>query len=61
MIGAKDLAFPKLNLTSWYVFMAGALFTLVSVVLGGVDTGWTFYAPSPPPSRTPGSCPRSSA
>jgi cytochrome c oxidase subunit 1 len=45
MIGAKDLAFPKLNLTSWYVFMAGALFTLVSVVLGGVDTGWTFYAP----------------
>jgi cytochrome c oxidase subunit 1 len=32
-------------LTSWYVFMAGALFTLVSVVLGGVDTGWTFYAP----------------
>ncbi|RUP20868.1 cbb3-type cytochrome c oxidase subunit I, partial [Methylobacterium sp.] len=45
MIGARDLAFPKLNLTSWYVFMAGALFTLVSVVLGGVDTGWTFYAP----------------
>src|SRR5919199_1308185 len=44
MIGARDLAFPKLNLTSWYVFMAGALFTLVSVVLGGVDTGWTFYA-----------------
>lgn len=45
MIGAKDLAFPKLNLTSWYIFMGGALFTMVSVVLGGVDTGWTFYAP----------------
>lgn len=45
MIGAKDLAFPKLNLTSWYVFMAGALFTLASVIAGGVDTGWTFYTP----------------
>ncbi len=45
MIGAKDLAFPKLNLTSWYIFMAGALFTMISVVLGGIDTGWTFYAP----------------
>ncbi len=40
-----DLAFPKLNLASWYVFMTGALFTLASVVLGGVDTGWTFYTP----------------
>ena len=45
MIGAKDLAFPRLNLTSWYIFMTGALFTLASVVIGGVDTGWTFYAP----------------
>ncbi|SEP19617.1 cytochrome c oxidase subunit 1 [Methylobacterium sp. ap11] len=45
MIGARDLAFPKLNLASWYVFMTGAFFTLVSVVLGGVDTGWTFYTP----------------
>ncbi len=33
------------QLASWYIFMAGALFTLISVVLGGVDTGWTFYAP----------------
>ena len=45
MIGARDLAFPRLNLASWYVFMTGALFTLVAVVFGGIDTGWTFYAP----------------
>ncbi len=45
MIGAKDLAFPKINLLSWWVFMTGALFTLVVLVIGGVDTGWTFYAP----------------
>ncbi|EYD73933.1 Cytochrome c oxidase polypeptide I [Rubellimicrobium mesophilum DSM 19309] len=45
MIGAKDLAFPKLNLASWYVFLLGSLFTLFSVVKGGVDTGWTFYTP----------------
>lgn len=45
MIGAKDLAFPRLNLLSWYIFMTGALFTLATVVIGGVDTGWTFYAP----------------
>lgn len=45
MIGAEDLAFPVLNLASWYVFMAGGLFALASLILGGVDTGWTFYAP----------------
>jgi cytochrome c oxidase subunit 1 len=45
MIGAKDLAFPKLNLTSWYLFMGGALFTLAAIIAGGVDTGWTFYTP----------------
>lgn len=45
MIGARDLAFPKLNLASWYVFIAGALCTLISLVVGGVDTGWTFYTP----------------
>ena len=45
MIGAKDLAFPRLNLLSWYVFMTGSLFTLATVLIGGVDTGWTFYAP----------------
>src|SRR4029078_12712457 len=45
MIGAKDLAFPKLNLASWYIYMLGGLFTLYALVTGGVDTGWTFYAP----------------
>ncbi len=45
MIGAKDVAFPRLNLMSWYLYMLAALFTLICVVLGGVDTGWTFYTP----------------
>src|SRR5262245_6949355 len=45
MIGAKDLAFPKLNLASWYIYMIGGVFTLYALVTGGVDTGWTFYAP----------------
>src|SRR5438552_17307740 len=45
MIGAKDLAFPRINLLSWYIYVAGALFTLWAIVHGGVDTGWTFYTP----------------
>ena len=45
MIGARDLAFPKLNLLSWYLYMAGALLTLSAIIAGGVDTGWTFYTP----------------
>ena len=45
MIGARDLAFPKLNFFSWYLLVAGGLFTLTSLVLGGVDTGWTFTTP----------------
>ncbi len=45
MIGAKDVAFPKLNLASWYIFNLGALVTLYAIVTGGVDTGWTFYTP----------------
>jgi cytochrome c oxidase subunit 1 len=45
MIGAKDMAFPRLNLASWYIFMIGGFFTLAAMILGGVDTGWTFYAP----------------
>ncbi|RIK82534.1 MAG: cytochrome c oxidase subunit I [Planctomycetota bacterium] len=45
MIGARDLAFPKLNLMSWYLFMIGGVFTLWVTVAGGVDTGWTFYTP----------------
>jgi cytochrome c oxidase subunit 1 len=45
MIGARDLAFPRLNLASWYIYMIGGLFTLWAIVTGGVDTGWTFYTP----------------
>jgi len=45
MIGAKDLAFPRINLLSWYVYVVGAVFTLYSMVNGGLDTGWTFYTP----------------
>ena len=45
MIGAKDLAFPKLNLLSWYIYMLGGGFTLYALITGGVDTGWTMYAP----------------
>src|SRR5215210_4273411 len=45
MIGAKDLAFPRINLLSWYIYTLGALFTMAAVITGGVDTGWTFYAP----------------
>ncbi len=45
MIGARDLAFPRLNLLSWYVYVVGALFTLWAMITGGVDTGWTFYTP----------------
>ena len=45
MIGAKDLAFPKLNLASWYIYMLGACFILYAILTGGVDTGWTFYTP----------------
>ena len=45
MIGAKDLAFPRLNLLSWYVFLFGGFLTLWSIIIGGVDTGWTFYTP----------------
>ncbi len=45
MIGARDLAFPKLNLASWYIYLFGAGFTLWAIVNGGVDTGWTFYTP----------------
>jgi len=45
MIGAKDLAFPKINLLSWYIYVVGGLFTLYVLITGGVDTGWTFYTP----------------
>jgi cytochrome c oxidase subunit 1 len=45
MIGARDVAFPRLNLASWYLYMAGGLFTIACLLAGGVDTGWTFYTP----------------
>jgi cytochrome c oxidase subunit I len=45
MIGARDLAFPRLNLASWYIFILGGAFTLMAAAAGGVDTGWTFYTP----------------
>jgi cytochrome c oxidase subunit 1 len=45
MIGARDLAFPRINLISWYIYVIGGLFTLFAIVAGGVDTGWTFYTP----------------
>jgi len=45
MIGARDVAFPKLNLLSWYIFVAGGALTLWAILHGGVDTGWTFYTP----------------
>ncbi|MFY9985883.1 MAG: cytochrome c oxidase subunit I [Chthoniobacterales bacterium] len=45
MLGAKDLAFPKLNLLSWYIFIAGGGIALYALLAGGVDTGWTFYTP----------------
>ncbi len=45
MLGAKDVAFPKLNLLSLYLYWTGALFTLSSLVTSGLDTGWTFYVP----------------
>ncbi len=44
-IGAKDVAFPKLNLMSYYVFVTGAAMAVCSIVFGGIDTGWTFYTP----------------
>ncbi len=45
MLGAKDVAFPRLNLLSWYVFMTGGICAAYAIIRGGVDTGWTFYTP----------------
>eukprot|EP01046_Picozoa_sp_COSAG06_P045240 COSAG06_NODE_6226_length_3033_cov_1.039877_1_plen_262_part_10 len=44
-LGALDVAFPRLNLMSWYIYIFGAIFSLVSIFVGAVDTGWTFYTP----------------
>ncbi len=45
MIGAKDLAFPRINLLSWYIYMLGGTLGVIVLATGGVDTGWTFYTP----------------
>src|ERR1017187_1674673 len=45
MIGARDLAFPKINLLRWYLLVIGGAFSLYAMLAGGVDTGWTFYTP----------------
>jgi cytochrome c oxidase subunit 1 len=45
MLGAKDVAFPKLNLLSLYLYWTGATLALIGMIMGGTDTGWTFYAP----------------
>ncbi|MGB7157187.1 MAG: cytochrome c oxidase subunit I [Tepidisphaeraceae bacterium] len=45
MIGARDLAFPKINLLSWYLLLIGGALAFGAMVMGGVDTGWTFYTP----------------
>src|SRR5262245_12236110 len=45
MIGAKDLAFPRINLLSLYIYWVGGIFIVYAMVTGGVDTGWTFYTP----------------
>ncbi|QOI99543.1 MAG: cbb3-type cytochrome c oxidase subunit I [Phycisphaeraceae bacterium] len=45
MLGAKDVAFPRLNLLSWYIYLLGSVFGILVILLNGVDTGWTFYTP----------------
>lgn len=45
MVGAKDMAFPKLNIGSWYVWMIGSVFAIWALLAGGIDTGWTLYPP----------------
>jgi cytochrome c oxidase subunit 1 len=45
MLGAKDVAFPRLNLASFYLWCTGAVLAVASMIFGAVDTGWTFYTP----------------
>jgi cytochrome c oxidase subunit 1 len=45
MLGAKDVAFPRLNLLSLYLYWTGAILAVAGMVMGGTDTGWTLYAP----------------
>ncbi|NOX56473.1 MAG: cytochrome c oxidase subunit I [Planctomycetes bacterium] len=51
-LGAKDVAFPRLNLFSYHLFVIGTLFFVVTLLMGGIDTGWTFYAPYSVETRT---------
>jgi cytochrome c oxidase subunit I len=52
MLGAKDVAFPRLNLLSWYLWVSGAVFFVITLFSGGLDTGWTFYTPYSTKSET---------
>jgi len=45
LLGAKDVAFPRLNLASFWIYVTGALIAVTAMITGGVDTGWTFYTP----------------
>src|SRR5436190_4482936 len=45
MCGTKDLAFPRINLLSWYLYVLGGVLAIAALAMGGVDTGWTFYTP----------------
>lgn len=47
LIGARDVAFPRINRLSWWLYLTGALIIILSLFIGGrpPDTGWTFYAP----------------
>ena len=45
MVGAKDLAFPRINLLSWYIYIIAGILMMHCMLTGGVDTGWTFYTP----------------
>ena len=52
MIGARDLAFPRLNLASWYFYVVGGLLVVTALLMGGIDAGWTFYVPLSTLSKT---------
>jgi cytochrome c oxidase subunit 1 len=53
MLGAKDVAFPRLNLASFYIYVIGTIMALYTILNGGVDTGWTFYTPYSNTTETP--------
>ena len=57
MLGAKDVAFPRLNLCSYYLWIMGAICAVVSLTVGGFDTGWTFYTPYSTTTSTGGVIP----